>query len=163
MKNTHIPDRAAPGTPFATAPSQMGRKIAWPGGPSILRRHVSATCLVPWILVALASLDLKYKMMATGGFTVAARSLGRNVTVGAAFTFWEKLSFFRMDLLMAVIGVVALDLIASYLPNRWRLRVVGVPERSAGDGTLRAGSRLAGGGAIHYVSDVFGGHQLGSA
>ena len=124
MKNTHIPESAAPGRPFATAPSHMGRKIAGPGGPSILRPQVSATCLVPWILVALASLDLKYKMMATGGFTVAARSLGRNVTGGAGFTFWEKLSFFRMDLLMAVIGVVALDLIASYLPNRWRLRVV---------------------------------------
>ncbi len=124
MKNTHIPDRPAPGTPFATAPSHMGRKIAWPGCPSILRRHVSATCLVPWILLALASVDLKYKMMATGGFTVAARSLGRNVTGDAGFTFWEKLSFFRMDLLLAVIGVVALDLIASYLPNRWRLRVL---------------------------------------
>ena len=113
MKNTHIPDRAAPGTPFATAPSQMGRKIAGPGGPRILRRHVSTTCLVPWILVALASLDLKYKMMATGGFTIAARSLGRNVTGGAGFTFWEKLSFFRMDLLMAVMGVVALGAAAA--------------------------------------------------
>src|ERR1700730_6396760 len=108
MKNTHIADRAAPGTPFAPEPSHRGSEIAGPGGPSILRRHVSATCLVPWILVALASLDLKYKMMATGGFTIAARSLGRNVTGGARFTFWEKLSFFRMDLLMAVIGVVRL-------------------------------------------------------
>jgi phosphoglycerol transferase MdoB-like AlkP superfamily enzyme len=102
----------------------MGLKIAWPSFPSTLRRHVSVTCLSPWIFLALVTLDLKYKMMVSGGFTIAERSLGRNVTGDGGFTFWEKLSFFRMDLLIAVIGVVALGLVASYLPNRWRLRLV---------------------------------------
>jgi arylsulfatase A-like enzyme len=124
MRKTYIPERAGPGAPFATAPAHVRLKIAWPSWPSILRPCVSVTCLFPWILLALVSLDLKYKMMVSGGFTVAARSLGRNVTGDGGFTFWERLSFFRMDMLIAVIGGVALNLLASYLPKRWRLRVV---------------------------------------
>jgi phosphoglycerol transferase MdoB-like AlkP superfamily enzyme len=91
--------------------------------------------LLPLIVPALTSLYVKYCLMrhgmqglGTGGFRIAARSLGRDLGLGEGdgFTFWEKLSFFHEDLLVAVFVALVLFVLVTYLQLRWRLILTSV-------------------------------------
>lgn len=101
-----------------------------------LRHQVwPVACLLPWIVPALTSLYVKYCLMhhgmvglGTGGFRIAARSLGRDLGIGEGdgFTFLEKLCFFHTDFLVAVFVPLVLLVLAKCLPPRWRLIVTSV-------------------------------------
>ena len=93
------------------------------------------SCLLPWIVPALTSLYVKYRLLhhgmqglGTGGFRITARSLGRDLGVGESdgFTFLEKLSFFHTDFLGAIFVALVLLALAKYQPPRWRLIVTSV-------------------------------------
>jgi arylsulfatase A-like enzyme len=75
---------------------------------------------------ALTSLYLKYALMAGthsygfGGFEIAALSLGRK----KGFAFWQKLSFFRADVIVAALVAIALLFLGRLLPRRPRFIAV---------------------------------------
>ena len=62
--------------------------------------------VVPWLVPALTSIYLKYLLMAgtvsygSGGFKIAAQSLGRT----SEFGLWEKMSFFQVDVIVAALS-----------------------------------------------------------
>ena len=82
--------------------------------------------VLPWIVPALTSLYLKYALMAGthsygfGGFEIAALSLGRK----KGFAFWQKLSFFRADVIVAALVAIALLFLGRLLPRRPRFIAV---------------------------------------
>src|SRR5690348_1481393 len=82
--------------------------------------------ILPWIVPAWTSLYLKYILMAgthsygPGGFKIAAQSLGRK----EAFGFWQEVSFFRMDVIVAALVAIALLFLGRLLPRRPRLIAV---------------------------------------
>jgi len=81
--------------------------------------------VLPWIVPALTSLYLKYILMTgttygPGGFDIAAQSLGRQERLGV----WEKLSFFQMDIMVALIIPVVLLILGRFLPSRLRMLLV---------------------------------------
>lgn len=76
--------------------------------------------LLPWIVPAAISLYLKYILLAHSGYSVTAESLGRTEGLG----FWEKLSFFRMDVIAVALTTIALFLAGRLLPRRLRLLLV---------------------------------------
>ncbi len=93
-----------------------------------VRLHPWASAVRPvlvWYLLALLSLYLKN---ATTDFYVAARYLGRIEehnplahTNASGLTLWEKLSFFRSDILVAFLLIpLCLTLLNRCLPRRWR-------------------------------------------
>lgn len=69
---------------------------------------------------AATSLYLKYTLLAHSGYSVTAESLGRTEGLG----FWEKLSFFRADVIVAAFITIALFLVGGLLPRRLRLLFV---------------------------------------
>lgn len=82
--------------------------------------------VLPWIVPAATSLYLKYTLMAgthsygPGGFKIAAQSLGRK----GGFGFWQKASFFRMDVIVAALLAIALLFLGRLLPRRPRFIAV---------------------------------------
>lgn len=78
---------------------------------------------LPWVVPAFASLYAKYLVMVeTNAFVITARSLG----VEGDFSRWQKLSFFRDDILVALVVGFALIVTARWLPRRWRIFVIGL-------------------------------------
>jgi arylsulfatase A-like enzyme len=78
--------------------------------------------LLPWVVPAAASLYLKSALLLASGYWITAASLGMTRDFG----FWEKLSFFKMDIAAAMLVAIALLLIGDLLPRRFRLRFVSV-------------------------------------
>src|SRR6267154_4527336 len=82
--------------------------------------------ILPWLVPALTSIYLKYVLMAgtlsygSGGFKIAAQSLGRK----DGFGFWEKLSFFQMDVIVAAVIAIVLLILVKFLPPRLRFLFV---------------------------------------
>jgi hypothetical protein len=76
--------------------------------------------ILPWLVPALASIYLKYILMAGGGFYIAAQSLGRK----EGFGFCEKLSFFQMDVIVAALVAITLLVLTRFLPCRLRFLLV---------------------------------------
>lgn len=76
--------------------------------------------VLPWIVPAVVGVRLKWVMMVQSGYEVTAESLGKT----NGFGFWEKLSFFRMDVTVAVLGAVVLLIVGGLLPRRLRLPFV---------------------------------------
>ncbi len=102
-------------------------------GNGVLDQCVSATVyVIPWIVPALLSLDIKrYVMTEERGFVFAARYFGRipieRPGQGLVFplTHMEKLSFFRMDILVGLLLVpLVLAALVRYLPCRWRFPTI---------------------------------------
>jgi hypothetical protein len=82
----------------------------------------AARSVLPWVIPAMLSFYIKADLLKNkramhGGYVIAARSLGR-----VSLTYWEKVSFFRADFLVAFLLVpLALLLVSRYvLPPRWR-------------------------------------------
>jgi len=76
---------------------------------------------------ALLSLSTKYHELRSGrGFRVVAQYLGRTERINSTgFSFLEKLSFFRADILIAcVLLPLLLVILAKLLPRRWRIWVL---------------------------------------
>ena len=101
-------------TSTTNPPICRSRSSTWPG-----------LYVLPWTLPFLTSLYLKYILMAEtlygpGGFDIAAHSLGRK----EAFGFWEKLSFFQMDIIMGLSITALLLVLGRFLPSRLRILLV---------------------------------------
>jgi hypothetical protein len=78
---------------------------------------------LPWILPLLLSLYLKHFLMTNaGGFYIAARSLGRE----EGFGFWERLSFFQMDVVVGLAVAIVLVILSKFWPSRWWILFIGV-------------------------------------
>lgn len=82
----------------------------------------AARSVLPWVIPATLSIYIKADLLKNtramhGGYVISARSLGR-----VSLTYWEKISFFRTDFLVAFLLVpLALLLVSRYvLPPRWR-------------------------------------------
>ena len=82
----------------------------------------AARSVLPWVIPATLSIYIKADLLKNkramhGGYVIAARSLGR-----VSLTYWEKVSFFRADFLVAFLLVpLALLLVSRYaLRPRWR-------------------------------------------
>jgi hypothetical protein len=87
----------------------------------------AAGSVFPWILPALVGLYLKYRLMAPNsgspGFRIAAQSLNRM----GDFSLWEKLSFFRVDVLVDLLVIpLLLMVLARCLPRRFRVLIIGL-------------------------------------
>src|SRR5207248_1235906 len=109
-------------TMFDTSADAPPRKLA-PTRPPLLPYAVVA--LVP----ALGMLYIKFCMIQYGGLRLVASALNRvpqqtntwEVDKNALFSVWEKISFFRADLLVGFIFLPALMiLLAQLLSQRWR-------------------------------------------
>jgi membrane-anchored protein YejM (alkaline phosphatase superfamily) len=86
----------------------------------------AARSVLPWVIPAAFSLYVKADMLKNkramhGGYVIAARSVGK-----VSLSYWEKVSFFRADLLGAFLLVpLGLLLVSRYLlPNRWRAQFI---------------------------------------
>ncbi|HSZ19766.1 MAG TPA: sulfatase-like hydrolase/transferase [Candidatus Acidoferrum sp.] len=82
----------------------------------------AASSVLPWVIPATLSIYIKADLLKNkramhGGYVIAARSLGR-----VSLSYWEKISFFRADFLVAFLLVpLGLLLVSRYvLPHRWR-------------------------------------------
>lgn len=112
------------------------RKMA-NGRSAFARRLLVATGYIwIWAIPVCLSIRLKWEMLTLGGgYRVVARSLGRiepalNLTDGTRsflFSFWERLSFFRGELLWGciVLPVVAI-MVGVLLPRRIRALIIGL-------------------------------------
>jgi phosphoglycerol transferase MdoB-like AlkP superfamily enzyme len=100
-------------------------------GNGLLNQWVSgALYVIPWIVPALMSLYIKHYLLTEArGFVFAARYFGRAPIEHGQEPDWqsyplthlEKLSFFRMDILVGFLLVpLLLIALARYLPRRWR-------------------------------------------
>jgi len=88
------------------------------------------------MIPAFLSFYIKYQMLLPrngGGFYVVAQTLGRVkrwdplTRVSDRLSLWEKLSFFRADVLVGLLLVpLALMVLTRYLPRRWRTLFVAV-------------------------------------
>jgi len=108
--------------------------VSTPAEHSLTKKRTSRTpfntwpgfWVLPWIVPALTSIYLKYVLMAgtvsygSGGFSIAAQSLGRK----DGFGFWEKLSFFQMDVIVAAVIAIVLLILVKFLPPRLRFLFV---------------------------------------
>jgi len=97
--------------PFRTKLRSRIRSNSWPG-----------LYVFPWIVPAGTSLYLKYILMVgtsygPGGFDIAAQSLGRKEELG----FAEKLSFFLVDIIVALIVPIVLLVLGRILSHRLRI------------------------------------------
>ncbi len=99
----------------------------------VLHQWVSgALYVIPWIVPALMSLYVKrYVMTEERGFVFASRYFGRipieRSGQGLIFplTYLEKLSFFRMDILVGFLLVpLLLVALVRFLPRRWRFPTI---------------------------------------
>jgi membrane-anchored protein YejM (alkaline phosphatase superfamily) len=95
-----------------------GPRVAQPGNPW----RSAARSVLPWVIPATLSIYIKADLLKNkramhGGYVIAARSLGR-----VSLSYWEKISFFRTDFLIAFLLVpLGLLLVSRYvLPHRWR-------------------------------------------
>lgn len=87
----------------------------------------SARALFAWALPALVILSIKYYELRSGrGFRVVAQYLGRTERINTTgFSFLEKLSFFRTDILFAcLLAPLLLLLFGRLLPRRVRIPVL---------------------------------------
>ena len=76
-------------------------------------------CVLPWIVPAVTSLYLKYILMTgtsygTSGFDIAAQTLDSNEEFG----FWQRLSFFQVDIIVALIVPVVLLILGRFVSHR---------------------------------------------
>jgi len=95
----------------------------------------AAAAVLFWLVPALFALHVKYSLLDDGrGFRLAARAMGRLEkslpgAIGSydfGLSFWEQLSFFRMDaLVMFVLVPLALWVLCRYLPAALRTWTVG--------------------------------------
>jgi len=86
----------------------------------------AARSVLPWVIPAMLSIYIKADLLKNkramhGGYVISARSLGI-----VSLNYWEKVSFFRADLLVAFFVVpLALLLVSRYLlPPRWRTGLI---------------------------------------
>ncbi len=84
----------------------------------------SVRSILPWVAPAVLSVYIKYVMLKVlglhGGFEIVTRTLGRPDSSG--LSFWEELSLFRADLLVAfLVAPLVLVVLSRCLPSRWRL------------------------------------------
>src|SRR5438477_5070610 len=97
-------------------------------GPSQSKQHsnlirlstLRGFWLLPWIVPAATAIYMKYTLLTQSGYRVTAEAFGRTKEFGP----WEKLSFFQMDVIVAVFATVALFLVGRLLPRRLRLLFV---------------------------------------
>jgi arylsulfatase A-like enzyme len=107
-------------TPRVQAPSSTVLADARPWASA-------ARPVLAWAVPALLSLSTKYHELRSGrGFRVVAQYLGRTETINSTgFSFLEKLSFFRADILIVcVLFPLLLLILARFLPRRWRIPVL---------------------------------------
>jgi len=81
---------------------------------------------IPWLIPAALSIYIKYRvctngMIFHGAFWIVARSLGRPTRPSVSgLTLWERLSFFRADLLVGLLLVpLVLVVLCRYVPIRY--------------------------------------------
>ena len=77
-------------------------------------------CVLPWIVPAVTSLYLKYVLMAgtsygTSGFDIAAQSFREE------FGFWQRLSFFHVDIIIALMVPVVLLIVDRFVSRRFSM------------------------------------------
>jgi glucan phosphoethanolaminetransferase (alkaline phosphatase superfamily) len=88
-----------------------------------------------WLFPALCGLYAKYQMLVSGhGLEIVERALNpADSSTPLKFSFWQNLSFYRMDLLVGFLLIPAfLLIIFQFLSPRWRLRLAALLSLAVG-------------------------------
>lgn len=94
-----------------TSSDKVDRRILHPA---------TAAWILPWIVPVVTGFYLKFALLTQSGFSITAASFG----AANGFGFWEKLAFFRADVIVAAAGGIVLLLIGTILPRRFRFPFV---------------------------------------